>query len=928
MQSHPWAMRGYCCLALLLAASLCADAVAQETIEILSPSNNADVPTNFLQQVTIQWLDGDDPIRGDVTLTTSLGGILDATVRTDDFGHATFIITSIEEGHATLEVTAGGVSDTITVEFDTPTPGSDLADLIAVQPPFGENGVLRRTDHRTRLWLAKDRIGFLAGDSFQMSDLDDFNSTNNVIEVIVLSERMFALRFDDDTRVTPLRDLARELESIGGFALTEFNRPIRKAGLVAWLDGTNQPYIVPDTIIVKFVAVPNAAVQTLFKNEYELSSLEQLGRNPRRFVARIAATQMKDPIQLAREIGANPLIELSDPNFVVPRSRRSAVDTTPGFNLQWYHENTGDYAQEDADIDSERAWEFTEGSHDVMIAVLDSGFDIFHPDLIDNLDPVDPTNFAADLFDNDNSDLLGNSFGMETFGHGTRAAGVAAARGDNNKGYAGVCPLCQLFLVRMIPDDKGAIKAIDEAVLKGAKVLSNSWGWPAPSPNLKDALTQAHADGVVVFMAMSNNEIDNCGDVGPLDTSSPHAVIAVSGITDYDMRSPYDWEGKGYGKCMDILAPTRGGEKGIHTTSVEMTTTGKLSTYWHDFSGTSASTPMAAGVAGLLLTLDGTLTPLQIQRVLQDTADRVDPANASYSAESGFGDPDGIPKHGYGRINAFEAARLVASQLAVGDVPPGRGGKDLLLRDHAFDWGNSEQPSSTLFNSPRGQYAANKSVDIKIDVDPFEPTITTASEFAELNSEQPEVGKPARIYVRTRNRGPNTVSAPKLKLHVTVVDGAIPDLPADFWSSFPSDSSTTDVWLPLGMKELEDVDYSGASLAGCPERVVPRCHPWAGFPALKPDDLAVIEFFELPARDWDIDSGQYLALLAAIDSGDDPLQAKLAPSATFNDVMTAVHMDNNVTLWVSKVPENGGGGFNVPDAWLILLLVLAIAMSI
>lgn len=894
--------------------------MAQESIEFLSPSDSARSPTSFSQEVTVQWIDGAYPVRGDITLSTTLGSVAHETVRTDDFGHATFIVVSKEAGVTMLEATAGSISSRIRVQFETPGPGNGLNDRIAVQPPFGANGSLRRDEHETRYWLANDRIAFVAGDGYKRSDLDDFVNDNDVVEIIVLDETMFALRFNDDTRTTPLRNLVRELEDIGGTGLLDTERPIRKAGLVAWLDGTTQAYIALDTIIVKFRVLPSTADKVAFENQYKLNDLEQLGRNPRRFVATIDISQTMDPISLATEIDRDPLVELVDSSFVVARSSRSSVDTTPGFNLQWYHENVGDYAQEDADIDSESAWAFTEGSHNVMIAVLDSGFDIFHPDLIDNLDPVDPTNFAEDFFDNDNTDLLGSSFGMEAFGHGTRAAGVAAARGDNNKGYAGVCPSCQLLLIRIIHDDDTAVTGIDEAVTRGAKVISNSWGWPVPGDNLVDAMNDAVEDGVTIFMAMTNEEIDNCSTIGPFDTSSLDTVIAVSGVTDYDRRSPNAWEGLGYGACMDIVAPTRGGEKGIHTTSVEMTPSGKLATYWHDFSGTSAATPMAAGVAGLLLTVDNSLTPLQLQSVLQDTADRVHSNNAEYSALSGFSDPGGEPKYGYGRINAFEAVRLVATALPPGDEPSGRGGKDLLLRDHAHDWGNTEQPSNTLFTSPRQHYIANKSVDIKIDIAPFVANVETAGAFEAFKSELTNPGVLARVYVRTRNRGPNTVTSSTLKLHATVVQGSLPDLPTDFWTSFPADSSLSTVWQTIGSDLLTNIAYSGASIAGCPERLVPKCH-------LSPaqNDPAVIRTFDLPAMDWDSDNGQYLALLVAIDSDEDPLQGKLTPSASFNNVMTAVHMDNNVTLWVSKQPA--GGGLNIPDYWLIALVVLAVAMG-
>src|SRR5690606_21394920 len=111
----------------------------------------------------------------------------------------------------------------------------------------------------------------------------------------------------------------------------------------------------------------------------------------------------------------------------------------------------------------------------------------------------------------------------------------------------------------------------------------------------------------------------------------------------------------GFGPCMDVLAPTRGGKRGIRTTSVTRISNVVTSTYWHDFSGTSAATPMVAGTVALVKNQMPELSPLQVQRILQDTADRVDPQHAAYSPETGFSETGGISSHGYGRVNAFEA---------------------------------------------------------------------------------------------------------------------------------------------------------------------------------------------------------------------------------------------------------------------------------
>jgi len=470
---------------------------------------------------------------------------------------------------------------------------------------------------------------------------------------------------------------------------------------------------------------------------------------------------------------------------------------------------------------------------------------------------------------------------------------------------------------------------------------------------------------------MSNRNIDNCGD--PPDIAALPNVIAVSGITDYDKRSPIPNQARGYGKCMDVLAPTRGGAKGIPTTSVRVLSGGATSTYFYNFGGTSSSTPIVAGVVGLLKSLDASLSPTTIQRVLQDTSDRVNPYKAKYSSEFGFSDPTGIPKYGYGRINAFEAVQLIAPQSSpesegsssAGSIisesesenPSGRGGQDLILRDNKHDWGNTEQPSNIIFNTRRSQNNNHQSVDIKIDVLPFQASATTPKQFAALVNEEPEPGEESRVYIRVRNRGPVEILQAELKLHSTVFTDTLPDLPTDFWSSSPVISSQTSNWSPIGWVVLNDIGYSGASVAGCPYRLVPECLPLP--PTPQPTDNAQISMFSLDPMNWDSASGEKLALLAFVNSADDPVQALLSPqpSGNFQNVLETVALDNNVTLWVAQLEDPicceqwirilliasailavaliiyviwkwSKGNFKLPVAYVMLIIVLVILLVI
>lgn len=136
--------------------------------------------------------------------------------------------------------------------------------------------------------------------------------------------------------------------------------------------------------------------------------------------------------------------------------------------------------------------------------------------------------------------------------------------------------------------------------------------------------------------------------------------------------------------------------------------------YLNCFAGTSASAPLAAGAAGLLLSVRSGLDRVQVQRLLQDTTDKIDPSRGAYDPATGFGSPwryvkqrdpvkggwravraDLPATHAWGRINAFEAVRIVAPSTTKwsrnDDQWRGGNGVDVFIRDNKLDWGNTEQ---------------------------------------------------------------------------------------------------------------------------------------------------------------------------------------------------------------------------------------------
>ena len=290
--------------------------------------------------------------------------------------------------------------------------------------------------------------------------------------------------------------------------------------------------------------------------------------------------------------------------------------------------------------------------------------------------------------------------------------------------------------------------------------------------------------------------------------------------------------------------------------------------------GTSYATPLTAGIAGLMESLDRGLTPERHRQILQDTADKIEPAKAAYDPNTGFSSPKGPPPgssgapgstHGFGRVNAFEAVRLVAPT-----ADGGRGEVDLFLRDNQLDWGNTEQPSNVLIP----EY---KSVSIKIDAFPYEPEPppTTPQEFATFPDEEPRAEVTNKIYVLVRNRGRNDATNVTVKL---AVGKPLDPLPPDFWGAQVSAGSTiTTSWALVDTKMIPSVEYSGASIA------------------LKPGDGAQIATFDFdaPSLAPSLPGFRDYSLLAVVDAPDDPVsddsRASFAP-----DQITPT--DNNVTL--------------------------------
>lgn len=359
---------------------------------------------------------------------------------------------------------------------------------------------------------------------------------------------------------------------------------------------------------------------------------------------RIADARATNSLAMANKYFEDGYAEWSTPDFVtfiIP----AEVPNDPYLGQQWHLNNVGATA----------AWSTSKGSG-VRIAILDDGVDQSHPDLAGKLVPV------ADRYDaafNDN-DPQPNSWD----GHGTSCAGIAAAVTNNAAGVAGVGWDAAIMPVRIAYSNtrdgewvaytsykvNGFVWAADH----GARVLSNSWGHHPESTQLTEAIRYARNQGSVVLFAAGNS---NTSVAYPARLPEVIAVGA-SNLCDGRKTPTNDacnnyayWWGSNYGPELDVVAP------GISMMTTDITGAGGYEpyrtncaspagdNYYACFGGTSAATPVVAGLAALILSVDPTLTPGDVQEVIEYTAKDVGPAGRDN-------------EHGWGRVNAAEAVRI------------------------------------------------------------------------------------------------------------------------------------------------------------------------------------------------------------------------------------------------------------------------------
>jgi subtilisin family serine protease len=317
-----------------------------------------------------------------------------------------------------------------------------------------------------------------------------------------------------------------------------------------------------------------------------------------------------DVAQTVAQYSAMPEVEYAEPNYEISLDTVDAppfvpvLPHDPRFTDQWALANSGQRGgTAGADISATRAWVTTTGSDDVVVAVLDSGVDYTHEDLVQNMWQR-PANMAP--YQDNELGAVEDEFGfnaidnssdpMDENGHGTHCAGIIGAEGSNDIGISGVN-----WKVRIMPlkfmnaggfgTTKDAIEAINYVIDRkkagvNVRIISASWGSTQKSRSLEEVIRKAY-DNDILFVAASGNASTN-NDRTPHFPSSYNVpnVVSVAALDRNDKLAKFSNFGL---KSVAIAAP-----------GVDILSTW-LGNQYEEKSGTSMATPVVAGVAALIV---------------------------------------------------------------------------------------------------------------------------------------------------------------------------------------------------------------------------------------------------------------------------------------------------------------------------------------
>lgn len=343
-------------------------------------------------------------------------------------------------------------------------------------------------------------------------------------------------------------------------------------------------HYITDEIIIKFDNEVDEKYIKDFLNKYNLKISKTRDHT---IIAKCKDGCSKEIlILLEKEESNNPNIEYFEPHFIyLSNETNDNMLFTPNDRLYL------DYQWNLPSISTEEGWEKTRGNDDIIIAVVDTGIDLNHPEFENKL----VTGYNV---------LYPNELPIDDDGHGTHVAGIISANTNNDEGIAGITWFNKIMPIKVL-DQSGAGTLFDVAegiywaTDHNAKIINLSLGNYAESEYLHDAVKYAYSKDVILIAAAGNDSISELGY-----PASYSEVIAV-GAVDYNRKLA---EFSNFGQYIDVVAP------GVNIAS----TYPKFE--YASLSGTSMACPHVTGLAGLLKSANPNLSNEEIINIIKNSA--------------------------------------------------------------------------------------------------------------------------------------------------------------------------------------------------------------------------------------------------------------------------------------------------------------------
>lgn len=383
----------------------------------------------------------------------------------------------------------------------------------------------------------------------------------------------------------------------------------------------SEPEAVPGEYLVKLkedysVQQMNKKSLSTFLGSQVKSTIDEMN------VAVIKRSAVELSSSVIKSLAENDMVEYVEPNFIY---RINKTPNDPDLGKLWGIKNVGQVDKgvgtPGIDVDAERAWDITQGSDSVLVAVIDTGVNYNHPDLKENawvnlaekngqagVDD-DGNGYVDDVYGYDFTETAGDPDPIDDHGHGSHCAGTIGATGNDGKGIVGVAWKVKLMGVKFLSAQgsgtlEGAVRSVIYATKMGAKIMSNSWGGGGFSQTLEDAIKGANAAGSLFVAAAGNDGVNN--------DSSPHYpsnydvpnVLSVAAINNVGGMASFSNFGK---RTVHLAAPG----VNIHSST--------LGNGYANWSGTSMATPHVSGVAVLLAANEANLTNVELKQRLVST---------------------------------------------------------------------------------------------------------------------------------------------------------------------------------------------------------------------------------------------------------------------------------------------------------------------